>query len=138
MKARIFLYAFGVWLIFVVAAILNGGSRNSFITPRLGEYAGHVISSVILICFTLAVTYVFISRLKIQHNKAVLLLIGVFWFVLTVLFEFIFGHYVMGHPWSKLFADYNAFEGRLWSFVLLTVLIAPYLCGAILSKTKKE
>jgi len=138
MKGKILLRAFVIWLILVIAAILNGGFRNSFVKPKLGEYAGHVISSVILIFFILAVTYVFINRLKIPHGKKDLLMIGVFWFVLTVLFEFIFGHYVMHQPWDKLFADYNAFEGRVWSFVLLTVLIAPYLCGAILPKTKKE
>ncbi len=136
MNARIFLYAFGVWFIFVVGAILNGVSRNSLTAPRLGEYTGHVISSVILICFILVVTYLFISKLAAQYSKADLLFIGVFWFTLTVLFEFVFGHYVIGHPWSKLLADYNIFKGRLWSLVLLTSLVAPYLTGIVLSKKR--
>jgi hypothetical protein len=31
--------------------------------------------------------------------------------VATVAFELTFGHYVMGHPWSRLLADYNLLAG---------------------------
>ena len=134
MIAKTFLYAFGIWLIFGVAGTLNGIFRNSFVSPRLGEHAGHVISSIVLVCFILVVTYLFINRLNTQYDRIHLLLIGVFWLVLTVLFEFAFGHYVIGHSWDRLLADYNVFKGRLWSFVLLSELVAPYLSGTILSK----
>ena len=126
---KIFLYAFGVWLIFVIIAILNGVLRNTVITPKIGEYAGHVISTIILICIILIGTYLFINRIKIDYTKADLLLVGVFWVILTVLFEFGFSHYVIGHPWSKLLADYNILKGRLWSLVLLAEFIAPRLFG---------
>lgn len=93
---RIFLYALGIWFIFVVAAILNGAFRNSFITPKLGEYAGHVISTVILICVVLVGTYLFINNMKIEYTRTELLLVGTFWLILSVLFEFGFGHFVLG------------------------------------------
>ena len=103
----IFLYAVGIWLIFVVAGILNGVFRESFITHKVDEHAGHVIRTIILICVILAVAYLFISNLKIHYTGTDLLLIGAFWLMLTFLFEFGFGHYVIGHSWSRLFADYN-------------------------------
>lgn len=131
MGIKMYLYAFGIWLILVVAAILNGVFRESFITPKVGEHPGHIISTIILICVILAVTYLFISNLKINYTKKDLLLIGAFWTILTILFEFGFGHYVMGHSWSKLFADYNILKGRVWSLVLLTSFIAPLLIGYI-------
>ncbi|MEA1864533.1 MAG: hypothetical protein U9N46_04955 [Euryarchaeota archaeon] len=130
----IFLYALGIWFIFVVAGILNGVFRESFITPGVGEHAGHVISTIILICVILAVTYLFISNLKIDHTRTDLILIGAFWLILTILFEFGFGHYVIGHSWSRLFADYNILKGRVWSLVLLTTFIAPLLIGYILKR----
>jgi len=134
MNTRIFLYAFGIWFIFVVAGILNGVFRESFITPRVGEHAGHVISTIILICVILIVTYLFINNLKVNYTMTDLLLIGAFWLILTILFEFGFGHYVIGHSWSRLFADYNILKGRVWSLVLLTTFIAPFLFGSILRK----
>jgi len=81
-------------------------------------------------------TYLFISSLKTDYTKTDLLLIGAFWLVSTILFEFIFGHYVMGHSWNTLFADYNILKGRVWSLVLLTAFIAPLLIGSILQKQK--
>ena len=129
-----YLYALGIWLIFVVAGILNGVFRESFITPKVGEHLGHILSTIILICVILAVTYLFISSLEINYSKTDLLLIGAFWTILTILFEFGFGHYVMGHSWSKLFADYNILKGRVWSLVLLTTFIAPLLIGYILKR----
>lgn len=134
MGTPIFIYALGIWFIFVVAGILNGVFRESFITPKVGEHAGHVISTIILICVILAVAYLFISNLKIHYTGTDLLLIGAFWLMLTFLFEFGFGHYVIGHSWSKLFADYNILKGRVWSLVLLTTFIAPLLIGFILRK----
>ena len=104
MGIKIYLYALGIWLIFVVAGILNGVFRESFITPKVGEHRGHIISTIILICVILAVTHLFISNLKINYTETDLLLIGAFWTILTILFEFGFGHYVIGHSWSKLFA----------------------------------
>lgn len=134
MERKIFLYALGIWFILVVAAILNGAFRESFITSKVGEQVGHVISTVIFICVILVVTYLFLSNLKINYTKTDLLLIGALWLILTILFEFVFGHYVMGHSWNRLFADYNILKGRVWSFVLLTTFIAPLLIGSILQK----
>jgi hypothetical protein len=46
---------------------------------------------------------------------------------MTVMFEFGFGHYVAGHPWEKLFADYNVLEGRVWSIFLVWVAVLPFV-----------
>ena len=43
------------------------------------------------------------------------------------IFEFLFGHYVGKHSWSRLFHDYNILEGRLWSLVLMAIALAPYV-----------
>jgi len=125
MASKIFIYALGVWFILVILAILNGTFRNSFISPRAGEYAGHVISTIIFVGVILVITYFFLRLSKIDYTRTDLLLIGTLWLVLTVSFEFVFGHYVAGHPWGKLLADYNIFQGRVWILVLLTTFIAP-------------
>jgi len=53
--------------------------------------------------------------------------IGVIWLVLTVAFEFLFGHFVVGHPWSRLLHDYDLLQGRVWVLVLVWTTIAPYV-----------
>ena len=39
----ILLYALGIWFIFLVASILNAAFRESFMTPKVGEHAGHIV-----------------------------------------------------------------------------------------------
>ncbi len=134
MDSKILLSALGMWFIFVIAAILNGTFRVSFITPRVGEYAGHVISTFTFICVILAATYLFLGYLDAELSRNDLLLIGALWLVLTVAFEFLFGHYVMGHSWEKLLADYNIFKGRVWVLVLITTFLAPWLVGTYFRK----
>lgn len=56
---------------------------------------------------------------------------GVIWLFSTIAFEFIAEHYVFGNSWEKLLADYNLFEGRIWSLVLLTILLAPYIANKL-------
>ena len=55
------------------------------------------------------------------------LAVGLVWLGLTIAFEFLFWHYVAKHPLNRLIHDYNILEGRLWSFVLIVVAIAPYV-----------
>ncbi len=62
--------------------------------------------------------------MKLNSTKEALRL-GLTWFILTVAFEFLFEHFVMGHPWATLLSDYNLFAGRLWVLVLLWIATAP-------------
>ena len=57
--------------------------------------------------------------------------LGLFWTILTMAFEFLFGHYVMGHSWDALWADYNVLQGRLWPLVLIVTLFGPLLAQKI-------
>jgi len=134
MDAGIFLYAFGVWVIFGILTIINGIIRNRFYAHVIGEYPAHVISTIIAICFIVIGTYLFLRFIGIEYSNVELLLIGVFWVILTVLFEFVFGHYVVGNSWERLLADYNILDGRLWSLFLLTALISPWLIGMLLKR----
>ena len=51
--------------------------------------------------------------------------IGGSWAVLTILFEFGFGRYVVGDSWSTLLRAYNPGEGRVWAAVPLWTLLGP-------------
>ena len=49
------------------------------------------------------------------------------WIVLTVIFEFALGRYVVGDPWGTLLHDYDLLDGRVWGLFVLWVGIAPYV-----------
>ena len=114
------------WLGLVVIMILNGTIRNLVYGPLMSKLTAHQISSVTGILLIGLVTWLLSLKWRIQSERQALA-IGSLWLVLTIVFEFIFGHYVMGHPWSRLLYDYNLLEGRVWSLVLIFTMIAPYI-----------
>ena len=123
MTKKILLFAILIWFFFAALAILNGLIRNSVYGPMVGELAAHQISTIIFCLIILLVTLIFVKTIKPEDSE--LIWIGFFWLCLTIAFEFVFGHYVIGHPWSRLFADYNLLQGRVWLAVLITTLFAP-------------
>jgi len=115
-----------VWCVFVALAVMNGGLRNTVLTPRLGEFGGHVTSTITLCIALLIVTWLTIGWMR-PANSSDALLIGVEWVLMTVAFEFLAGRYVFGSAWTTLLADYNLFAGRVWLLVLVTSALAPLL-----------
>ncbi len=136
MPRRLYVYALGVWLLLAVLAILNGILRNATYARAVGEYAGHVLSSLIFVVAVFAVTYAFLRLARADYRLGDLLAVGAMWLAMTVAFEFLFGHYVAGHPWSRLVADYNILKGRAWALVLLAVFLAPSIMGRLARRVK--
>lgn len=127
----LYLKSFGIWLILAVSAIIVATFRVGVLLPQFGEQIAHQLGTILYLLVQFVIIYFFIRKMKIKGTKN-LLSIGIFWVVITIIFEFVFGHYVMGHSWQKLFADYNLLNGRLWVLVLINNLIAPLISGKIL------
>jgi len=115
-----------LWIPTIFIAILNGIARESIYQKHTGELTAHQISTLSLIILFGIYVWFIVPFLNLQSaNQAIA--IGLIWLSLTVAFEFIFGHFVVGHSWEKLFADYKIWEGRLWIFVLIWITIAPFI-----------
>jgi len=114
------------WLGLVVLAIVNGAIREKGYARFMRELAAHQVSTLTGILLFSAYIML-LTRVWAIESSGQAFAIGGTWVALTIAFEFLFGHYVMGHPWSKLFRDYNLFKGRLWVLVLIWTFIAPYV-----------
>jgi hypothetical protein len=130
MKQMFALYSLGLWGLLVLVAIINGALREGLLTPNLGDTLGRALSAVILSAAILLVAYLFLSRTSIEYTASDLWMVGAMWLVLTVVFEFGFGHFVMGHSWEFLMEDYNILKGRIWAVVLIVSAVGPYLMGS--------
>jgi hypothetical protein len=113
-----------VWLGLMVVAIANGTFRQYVLLPAVGSYAGHVVSSVTLSLLILLVAWLSIRWINPTSTRQAWA-VGVLWLATTVVFEFVAGHYLFRHPWSKLLADYDVRQGRVWIIVLSTTFAAP-------------
>jgi hypothetical protein len=123
--STLILYAL-FWLILMVVGILNGVLRVSTYGKHMPEIRAHQLSSLTgIIFFSLAVWLM--NGIRPIESSGQAFLIGFIWFILTILFEFGFGHFIMKHPWEKLFQDYRIDRGRLWGLVLIWILFVPLL-----------
>ena len=127
---RPFVYAFVIWIVLCLSAIVLGLIREILYEPWFGPLIAHQVGSIVFIMVILVLSYLLVKH--IQLNQDTLILIGVMWLCLTITFEFLAGHYLFGHSWSDLLRDYNIVQGRLWLLVLFTLLIAPWLVGKFL------
>jgi hypothetical protein len=114
------------WILLVIAAIINGAIREGVYKNRLGELRAHQVSTLTAIIFFGAIVWG-LSRLWPLQSAGEAWKVGFIWLALTIAFEFLFGHFVSGHPLSKLLHDYNILEGRVWLLILIWVAIAPYV-----------
>jgi hypothetical protein len=127
----LFLKSLSVWFILAISAIVIAMVRVNVLLPHFGEQNAHQIGTFIYLIVQFIIIHIFIKKIKIKAVKT-LLGIGIFWVIITIVFEFVFGHYVTGHPWQKLFADYNLLNGRLWVLVLINNITAPLISVKII------
>ncbi len=118
------------WCVLMLTAVVNGTLRVILLNPRLGEPVAHIVSSLMLSLFILLLAWVLVPWAGPQSAPAALALGGL-WLLLTLAFEFGFGHFVAHKPWRELLADYNIAAGRIWVLVLLTTLLAPLIVARV-------
>ena len=122
------------WLIAWVGGpligIANGVVRERLYAPRLGEHRAHQVSTAsAIVVFTLY--FAALQRRWPLPSNRVALEVGRTWAALTMIFEFGFGHFIAGQPWSELAKDYNLRQGRLWPLVLAWLALGPATARAL-------
>jgi len=117
----------------LLVAMINGGLRDLVYGRQLPDLLANQLSCVSGMILLGAVISYYVGRWRPASARQALL-IGVFWMSLTVAFESLFFHYVVGHPWSELLANYDIVHGRLWPVVLLWIAVAPYVFFRLFTK----
>jgi len=113
------------WVPMVFIAIINGTVRDLGYGKHLSELRAHQVSTVIALMLFGAYILALTRLWRIDSTQAIT--IGLIWLLLTLGFEFLFGHYIAEHPWEKLLHDYNLCAGRVWVLIPIWIAIAPYL-----------
>ncbi|HUL52453.1 MAG TPA: hypothetical protein VLT83_03480 [Opitutaceae bacterium] len=114
------------WVPMVFIAIANGVARDRGYKRYVTELRAHQISTLTgAVLFTI---YTWALSLRWPPTSAAqAIAIGVIWFLLTVAFELLFGHFVAKFTWRRLWMDYNLLRGRVWVLMLVWLLVLPYV-----------
>lgn len=115
--------AVAVWGALLILAVLNGGLRDTWLSPWLGDIVGRALSTVLLCGLIFLVTWWTIGWIRSATAREALS-VGALWLALTLTFELVVGHYGFGKAWSELLADYDLRHGRIWLAVLVVTLLA--------------
>ena len=117
---------FFAWFGLVVLGLLNATMRQVVYARYVSELAGHQISTLTLAVLVGLYAWALSGFLKLSSPTEAIG-VGLLWMVLTVIFEFALGRFVVGDSWGELLNNYNVLEGRVWGLFVLWVGIAPYV-----------
>ena len=124
-----------MWLLFAAVAITSGILREKFLTPALGSLRAHQVGTFAVLGMVFLLIYFLLGPTLSEIPPGKAWILGLTWLGMTICFEFVFGHYVTGHSWEHLFADYNIFRGRIWGLFLAGIAIFPRLVQVIRAST---
>jgi multidrug transporter EmrE-like cation transporter len=116
----------------MIIAIINAILREGIFTSFLNELRAHQLSTLTLMILFFIGTYLILHYSEIQLSDQQALIMGCIWVTMTILFEFVAGHYLFGNSWDKLIADYNIFKGRIWILIPITTLVSPYIANRLI------
>ncbi len=115
-----------VWLLIVVLAVVNGLLREFMLVPYLGAQWALPTSGIILSLLVLLACFYLQPWVGFKTSTEAYL-VGLTWVVLTLSFEFIFGHYILQQPWSEIAQVFNVKAGNLFVLVLGVCWFGPWL-----------
>ena len=130
---RLLLKAVVVWFGMLLLAMLNGIARDMLFAPAFGISVAQPTSGIILCILILVVSYyslAFIGASRVREYLGV----GLFWVCLTLIFEYLFAHYVLGMPWQQVNQIFNVLQGNLFSLALLVTATGPLLAAKVAGK----
>jgi len=109
---------------------------NLVYEPRWGELIAHQIGMSTRIIYIFVLAYFLLRSVK-QYSSKDLLLVGVFWMGIWLIFEW-GGSLLMQRPVSEILIGWNIFKGYMWPYVLLTYLLSSLIIATVLRLSKKR
>lgn len=126
----ILLRALAVWLIIITVESVHGTLRTLFLAPVVGNFQARQISFFTGVLLIFGITFFFIRWIAAPSVKS-LFAVGLLWMILTALFEYGLGIFVMNYSWKRMFEDYDLSRGGLMAFGLLFMIFAPLLAAKL-------
>ncbi len=109
---------------------LHGIARGVFVVPYMGDLLSRQIGVVSGSILIFIVVIGLIKWLGIT-DRTTLLGVGIFWVVLTVVFEFALGYFAMGMPLNEIIAAFDPQRGSLMPFGLAFLAFSPLIAAAL-------
>ncbi len=124
------LRALVVWLVIIAVETIHGILRTLLLVPMMGDFPARQISVFTGSFLIFGVTLFFINWIAAKTTLQ-LLIVGVLWVALTVIFEITLGRLVLDLSWDRITEDYNIARGGLLGLGLLFMAVSPLLAAKL-------
>lgn len=123
------------WFALLLLALINATIREvtykPWLEPHIGFWA-HQLSSLTGTVLFFGAIYFFIKNSRCKYSGRELLLMGLIWTVMTLVFEIFMNTCIRHLSRKDVLATYYFWRGETWIFVLLSILVAPSVAGRII------
>jgi len=120
--------ALGLWIVLMLAETLQGLWRVKVLAIWIGEAAAREVSVFTGSLVILLIMFACIGWISARSART-LLLVGLTWVGLTVVYEFVLGRFVFHQSWTEIASDFDLLHGRLLPIGLLLLLFSPLLAA---------
>lgn len=114
------------WIVLGIASLLIGVLRFIFLAPDFGAL-GEIFAFLLFAAVALRLSKAFAEAVDPEPDYRTLWYVGLYWMMLTITADLLFGHFLLGASWEELVFSYNWRDGRLWPLSLLAQLTGPVL-----------
>jgi hypothetical protein len=118
--------AFAVWLLVMAVEFAHGTLRWILLRPHVDDFRSGQIGVFTGSVLFLLVVY-FCEPWMNLRNAEDCLRVGLLWVGVTFVFEWSFGHWVMGRSWESIGAEYNLLHGGLMLAGLAIFAMSPWI-----------
>jgi len=120
------LRAFAVWLVIIAVETVHGILRTLLLVPMMGDFPARQTSVFTGSLLIFGVTLLLVNWIAAKTIPQ-LLMVGVLWVMLTVLFEITLGRLVLDLSWDRITEDYDVTRGGLLGFGLMFMAASPLM-----------
>jgi hypothetical protein len=124
------LRAFLVWCIIIVIETVHGILRTLLLVPVIGDLPARQVSVLTGSLLIFGVT-LFLIKWIAARTRLQMLIVGMIWVLLTVLFEIALGCLVLNLSWDRITEDYDINRGGFLGFGLLFMAATPTLAAML-------
>jgi hypothetical protein len=117
----------------IINALLRELTYKPLLTPYIGSWAHQISSGTGILIFYIAI-FLFLKTNKGNYSRIDLANVGFLWIFLTLIFETGMNFYIRHLTLWKVLETYYFWKGETWIFVLLSLLISPFIADKVLAK----
>ncbi|TFG28892.1 hypothetical protein EU528_10585 [Candidatus Thorarchaeota archaeon] len=119
-------FAVAAWIFMPIITVVFEWLWITYIATVLTAEISYVMRNLILFFLLILTVNVVFKKLVPRYRRGSMLIVGLLWVLLFVVFDFMFQYYInMINP-DVFLLDYNIFAGRLRGLLLLVMFFGPF------------